>query len=75
LDDIKLKDTLTKVFKSFHKYKKVYPSDKSPKIFYWLLVSAFLFSLNVDVFSRNIFVVFVVLYFIPSAQRTKQVLK
>ncbi len=67
---------MANIFKSFHKYEKVYPYDKSPKIFYWLLVSAFFISLNMDVFSRNIFVVylavFAVLHFVPSAQRTKR---
>lgn len=70
---------IAKLFKSFEKYKMIYRNDKSPKVFYWLLFTAFIISLNVDIFSRNIFVVylavFAVLHFVPSAKRIEKVLK
>lgn len=66
-----------KLFKSFKKYNKTYHDDKGPKVFYWLLFTSFLVSLNVDIFSRNIFVVylsvFAGLYFVPSVKRMEKV--
>ena len=68
-----------RLLKSFQRYATIYCNATIPRVFYWLLVSAFLISLNVDVFSRNIFVVFLavfaVIHFVPSDQTTQQVRK
>lgn len=62
-----------KIFNSFNKYAKVHAGDKSSKVFYFITLSATLVAFNVDIFSRNIFVVylavFAVLLHIPSIKK------
>jgi hypothetical protein len=79
LGTIMLFTFFVKLFRSFKRHKKVYPNDISPRIFIWLLFTACIISLNIDIFSRNIFVVylavFAVLHYVPSAKKMEKVIE
>jgi hypothetical protein len=53
---------IVNVLKSFKTYSKYNFVDKSGKVFFWLTISALIVSLNVDLFSRNIFVVYLAVF-------------
>lgn len=64
-----------RMFWSFRIYKNAAPFDKLSQVLILLLFSSCFVSLNIDLFSRNIFVVylavFAVIHFVPSLERVK----